>query len=297
MEQTSKTLRLLSAVGAALVAVAVFPATRAAASGTRPMLQMPFPCGQAWTGDSNDSSVHTGYEIDFNRGSSSYADLGDTVVAAANGRVVTSAHQGSSNGYGNLIKIDHGDGWYTYYAHLNSRSVSAGATVQQGQRIGTVGNTSKPGNNITPHLHFELRNDGSYPASVQPAYFDGIRFGYTRQTLTSRNCNDAEQLCGSGFETIDWAHLNSSSGTHYGTVYLTWNGSKSQNCVVTVKHRDRSSATSTKAYLEPRGSTRSQDSGSYYQYAGPVRRTAPSCIRWGGSIGSIAYNSPSEHCS
>ncbi|WP_414640448.1 M23 family metallopeptidase [Amycolatopsis sp.] len=82
-------------------------------------------------------SAHRKWEIDFNRGSTDDADLGDTVVAAAAGKVATSAHQGSENGYGNLVKIDHGG--------------------VQGQKIGELGNTSKPGNGISPHPHFEVR--------------------------------------------------------------------------------------------------------------------------------------------
>ena len=49
--------------------------------------QLPFPCGQAWTGNSSASSAHQSWEIDFNRGSTADADLGDTVVAAAAGTV------------------------------------------------------------------------------------------------------------------------------------------------------------------------------------------------------------------
>lgn len=272
-------------------------AAPADAAGPNPALQMPFPCGQSWTGDSNNSSAHRGtYEIDFNRGGTPTADRGDAVVAAAAGRVVTSAHQGSANGFGNLVKIDHGSGWFTYYAHLDTRSVAAGTTVRQGQKIGTLGNTSKPGNNISPHLHFELRNDAAYPANVKPAYFDGVRFGYTRQTLTSRNCNDAQAICGTGFRTIDYAYLKTAAGAHLGTVYLSWNAGSRTNCVVTVKHRNRSAASAAAAYLQPQGATRGTDSGSYSSYAGPVRRVAPSCVRWGGSLSGVAYNSPSEHC-
>ncbi|WP_205706650.1 M23 family metallopeptidase [Kineococcus vitellinus] len=260
-------------------------------------MQAPFPCGQSWRGDSDNSSAHAGtHEIDFNRGASATADLGDTIVAAARGRVVTAAHQGSANGYGNLVKIDHGNGWYTYYAHLRSISVRAGTTVKQGQKIGELGNTSKPGNAISPHLHFELRNDGSYPGSVEPVRFDGTQFAYPEQSITSRNCNDPEQLCGPGFRAIDWAYLRGSAGVHQGTVYLAWNASTSNNCVVTVKHRNRSASSATSAYLEPAGSKRSTDSGSFTSYAGPVTRSSPGCIRWGGAISGVTYNSPSEHC-
>ena len=289
-------LRLIPFIAITLVTT-FLGAAPAQAAGPRPPLQMPFPCGQSWTGDSNNSSAHRGtYEIDFNRGNLPTADRGDTVVAAAAGRVVTSAHQGSANGFGNLVKIDHGSGWFTYYAHLDTRAVAAGTTVRQGQKIGTLGNTSKPGNNISPHLHFEVRNDASYPANVQPAYFDGVRFGYTRQTLASRNCNDAQAICGSGFRTIDYAYLRTPAGVHLGTVYLQWNGGTRTNCVVTVKHRDRSAASAAAAYVQPQGGTRTTDSGSYTSYAGPVRRVADSCITWGGSLSGVAYNSPSEHC-
>lgn len=292
--RTTKTLLCLAAL---VVACLVVPVAPAAASGPLPLLQAPFPCGQSWRGDSGRSTAHKGtYEIDFNRGGTPTADLGDTVVAAARGRVVTAANQGSRNGYGNLVKIDHGNGWSTYYAHLRSIDVRSGASVRQGQKIGELGNTSKPGNPISPHLHFEVRNDGSYPGSVQPARFDGTRFAYPEQSVVSRNCDDPERVCGTGFRTVDQAYLRNAAGVHQGTVYLTWNASTSTNCVVTVKHRNRATASATSAYLEPAGTRRSTDSGAFTSYAGPVRRSAPGCIRWGGATGGAAYDSPREHC-
>ena len=276
------------------VAIVLAPAQRAeAALPGGPLFQLPFPCGQTWNGNSSNSSAHRSYEIDFNRTD----DVNDPVVAVRAGVVRTAAHQGSVNRYGNLVKIEHAGGWFSYYAHLNRMDVSVGQTVRQGQQIGIVGNTSAPGNNISPHLHFELRNGPSYPSNIRPAYFDGIRFNYTAgsQNLTSRNCNDPEALCGSGYAAIDLAYLNS-GGTHYGTVYLMWNGSNQNNCVVTVKHRSRTTATSTSAYLEPQGATRVTDSGSFLNYAGPVRKYSPSCVRWGGATSGVAYNSPLEHC-
>jgi murein DD-endopeptidase MepM/ murein hydrolase activator NlpD len=102
--------------------------------------------------------------------------------------VLTSANQGSANGYGNLIVIDHGDGdgWRSYYGHLSKRSVSQGDHATQGQKIGEVGNTSEPGSKLSPHLHHEVRaTDSSYPSNIQKAYFNGVVFGYTNQTVTS----------------------------------------------------------------------------------------------------------------
>lgn len=83
------------------------------------------------------------------------ATLG-TPVAAARGGVVISAGW-NNGGYGNLILIDNGP-YVTAYAHLSAINVSAGTFVQGGQIIGAVGST---GNSTGPHLHFEVRVNGS----------------------------------------------------------------------------------------------------------------------------------------
>ena len=150
--------------------VGVLPATASAA----PAFQLPFPCEQTWSGNSGGSSAHQSYEIDFNRGSVREADRYDTVVAAADGTVRTAANQGSVNGYGNLVKIEHAGSYFTYYAHLSTMAVIAGQVVTRGQSIGTVGNTSKPGNSISPHLHYEVRLGATgYPGNIQRAVFNG----------------------------------------------------------------------------------------------------------------------------
>lgn len=268
--------------------------------------QLPFPCGQVWTGKNTGSSAHRAYEIDFNRGSTADADRGDTVVAAAAGTVVISSHQGSLNGFGNLVKIDHGGGWTTFYAHLTNRAVSAGAHVAQGQKIGTVGNTSRPGNNISPHLHYEVRQGAGYPGNIRKAVFNGSTFNYTAgvQTLTSNNkCSGggggggtnphtAQSVCGSGYKVVDSAALGTA-----GTVYLLFNAANGNNCVATIKKSSLGKPTATSAYLEVQGKTRITDTGSFDYFAGPVRASAPGkCVKWGGKAGSDAYNSPFEHC-
>ncbi|GAB2964937.1 M23 family metallopeptidase [Nonomuraea fastidiosa] len=304
-------MKLYGAMAAALVLIAGLGAASPAAADPVPEseeaqilatnFQLPFPCGQTWTGNSSASSAHRSYEIDFNRGSTADADKGDTVVAAAAGTVVISSHQGSTNGFGNLVKIDHGGGWATYYAHLDTRTVSVGQSVSQGQKIGTVGNTSKPGNNISPHLHYEVRLGDNYPSNIQRAVFNGVTFGYPQQTLTSQNgCSGGstnpykpEQVCGSGFKVIDSAKL----GTD-GTVYLLYNSSNANNCVVTLKAKNIGKATAVSAYLEVQGKSRKTDSGNFSYYAGPVKAAAPStCVKWGGKAGSSTYDSPWEHCS
>lgn len=297
-------MRLLGGVVATLLltlfATPLASASSASASSAvmATNFQMPFPCGQSWAGNSSGSSAHQSWEIDWNRGSTPDADLGSPVVAAAAGTVVISAHQGSTNRYGNLVKIDHGGGYATYYAHLNVRSVSAGQAVAQGQQIGTVGKTSAPGNNISAHLHYEVRLGSSYPSNIQKAVFNGVTFGYPAQTLTSQNCGGStnpytpEEVCGTGYTVVDSAGLGTA-----GSVYLLYNSGNGYNCVVTLKKTSLGTATATTAYLEVQGSTRITDTGNYGYYAGPVKAAAPGkCVKWGGKAGSSVYDSPFEHC-
>lgn len=75
---------------------------------------------------------------------------GDSIIATANGKVVTVAY---GNDFGNYVIIQHKHGFYTRYAHLQSVWVSSGQTVSQGDVIGLVGNT---GISTGPHLHYEI---------------------------------------------------------------------------------------------------------------------------------------------
>ncbi len=82
-------------------------------------------------------------------------------VGAPTGSAVTAADAGfvsfagwSEVGYGNLIVINHGNEFVTYYAHLSKIYVGLGQAVTRGQVVGAVGNT---GNSTGPHLHFEVR--------------------------------------------------------------------------------------------------------------------------------------------
>ena len=85
------------------------------------------------------------------------APEGSNVYAAGSG-VVTMAQGGWNYGYGNVVQIDHGNGWVTVYAHLSVIYVSVCQTVGQGTVIGLSGNT---GNSFGSHLHFEIRIGGS----------------------------------------------------------------------------------------------------------------------------------------
>lgn len=89
---------------------------------------------------------------------------GSTIFAAGPGRVITA---GSYQGYGNTVRIDHGDEVVTLYGHMQWESlrVSEGDVVTAGTPIGAEGNTGK---SFGCHLHFEVRKSGS---SVPPEPF------------------------------------------------------------------------------------------------------------------------------
>lgn len=80
---------------------------------------------------------------------------GTSVVASDTGTVTFAGW--NIYGYGNLIVINHGNGYETFYAHLNGISVVPGQIVYQGNVIGSTGNT---GNSSGPHIHFEVRANG-----------------------------------------------------------------------------------------------------------------------------------------
>ncbi len=90
---------------------------------------------------------HTGLDI--------AGRYGSPIVAADHGKVV---FVGWSGGYGKLVKIDHQNGYVTYYAHNSSFAVSVGQTVAKGQTIAYMGST---GNSTGNHCHFEIIKNGS----------------------------------------------------------------------------------------------------------------------------------------
>ncbi len=90
------------------------------------------------------------------------AMTGDSIFASDSGVVVYAG--GISGGYGNMIMIDHGNGYQTLYAHLSAINVRCGQSVYQGSVIGAAGST---GNSTGAHLHFEVRYFGGF---INPHY-------------------------------------------------------------------------------------------------------------------------------
>ena len=79
---------------------------------------------------------------------------GKAILASDAGTVTATGPQG---GYGNRVVVDHGNGYTTLYAHLQSISVKPGQKLAQGQKLGVMGNT---GRSTGVHLHFEVRKNG-----------------------------------------------------------------------------------------------------------------------------------------
>lgn len=145
-----------------------------------PRFELPFPCGQVWAGQTRTNHSPTN-AVDFNRSD----DLGDRVVAAASGTVSRVDNEGNAS-YGRWVEIDHGAGYRTRYAHLNSQSVRTGQRVSAGQTIGTVGST---GGSSGPHLHYELIRNG---VAIRPVFHGATAFFFGTRNYTSQNS------CGGG---------------------------------------------------------------------------------------------------
>ena len=107
-------------------------------------------------------AIHTGIDL---RG-----DKGDPVRVTATGTVTIASRQG---GYGNMVEVDHGNGFSTRYGHLSEIDVKVGQAVRIGQTIGKIGST---GRSTGPHLHYETRVGGE---AIDPQKFlrAGIRLG------------------------------------------------------------------------------------------------------------------------
>lgn len=108
-----------------------------------------YPTNQTSLSGFDFSSYHLAVDLS--------AWTGDPVFASDYGTIVYAGWNDS--GYGNLVVIDHGNGYETVYAHLSQIYVSCGQGVYQGVVIGAAGNT---GRSYGSHLHFEVRLNGGF---------------------------------------------------------------------------------------------------------------------------------------
>jgi len=100
------------------------------------------------------AEFHPGIDFQGNRG--------DEAKCTANGKVIFT---GWSGGYGNCVRIDHGNNIETLYGHLSRISVKVGQEVMAGQKVGEIGST---GHSTGNHLHYEIRKNGK---AVDPIKF------------------------------------------------------------------------------------------------------------------------------
>ncbi len=155
--------------------------------------QLPFDCGQPWRLDTWGHAP----ALDMVREPDQVGTNGATLRAPAAGVVNQSYYHDNA---GNMVQIDHGDGWFTTFIHMQSRSVEVGDVLAQGDPIGAVGATG-PTSNGHPHLHFELGMDadgdgqttwGFEGAERVNPWFDGVEYGQsnaeTWRDVVSNNC-------------------------------------------------------------------------------------------------------------
>ena len=112
----------------------------------------------------------------MHRGMDFTASRGTPIYATGNGKVTRSDNK--SSGFGKHIRIDHGYGFLTIYAHLSKYNVTKGQKVKRGDLIGFVGNT---GRSEAPHLHYEVWKDKErinpinfYYGSLSPIEFENM---------------------------------------------------------------------------------------------------------------------------
>ena len=118
---------------------------------------------------------HKGMDFTAPRGTPIYA-TSDGVVKRADNR---------ASGYGKHVRITHGFGYMTLYAHLSGYNVKRGQRVKRGDIIGYVGNT---GRSQAPHLHYEIHKDGKavnpinfYSGDLNPVEFESMLEAASRE--------------------------------------------------------------------------------------------------------------------
>ncbi len=135
------------------------------------------------TGAGMGEKIHPFYKTkNFHTGIDLLAVTGTEVLAAASG--VVSEVTRSDRGRGNQVRVNHGNGYVTYYAHLGEIMVRRGAKVKKGDPIARVGSS---GLSFAPHLHYEVLLDEK--AQDPTGYFFGVLSPsvYREMTITALN--------------------------------------------------------------------------------------------------------------
>lgn len=112
-------------------------------------------------GDTYSGYPHRGVDFGVPEGTSVYAPAPGVSVQFTNSYTQWNGQQ--VRAFGNGVCLDHGDGWWSLYAHLSRIDVAPGQLVQAGDRIGLSGNT---GVSTGPHLHWQLSDAPTFPVNI-----------------------------------------------------------------------------------------------------------------------------------
>ncbi|PJI41099.1 M23 family metallopeptidase, partial [Ferrovibrio sp.] len=137
--------------------------TPAGSSVRKALLRTPIDGARLTSGFGLRRHPILGYSL-MHKGVDFGAQTGTPIQAAGDGVVETAGWHG---GYGQYVRIKHGNGYATAYAHMSRIGVKNGQRVRQGQVIGAVGTT---GRSTGPHLHYEVMQNGK---QISPT---GVRF-------------------------------------------------------------------------------------------------------------------------
>lgn len=123
-----------------------------------------FPIDNPYVTSDFGNRVHPVYgDVRLHGGTDFNCNMRDPIYAVQDGTIVLS--QFNAGGFGNFIVIEHQEGIYTTYAHLEDRNVSTGDSVNAGENIGACGST---GTSTGAHLHFEIRLGDMNGEKVDP---------------------------------------------------------------------------------------------------------------------------------
>lgn len=202
----------------------------------KPKMWAPFPSGTSYmcTQGPNQAPTHnaatTQYALDFDTPNGGAAEpvvaaLAGTVAYVKSTCVVGDLACGS--GFGNHVRIDHGGGYYSLYAHLSSVSVAVGTKVGRAQTIGYEGNT---GNSTGDHLHFSLHSGNAANAAVASSVTYSVKDkdttindAFTDRNATGHTCGlpgghfyQSNNVCSSVFNTTGTAKVITNNTPYLG---------------------------------------------------------------------------------
>lgn len=174
-----------------------------------PVLRLPFPVGTVVLCEQGNCTpppdLTASHRLGLQTMNCAYAlDLtpsnrpGGIVAAAADGTVIavfadSPPHDLTAGaGFGNQIKIDHGNGYFTFYAHLDTVLVKVGDHVSAGTQIGTVGSTGATGTAIGAQLHFSMHQRN--PDSDLDQGYLGVGLSTPMHALIAADLNESNEF-------------------------------------------------------------------------------------------------------